>query len=151
MRQKKKHKIRWAYAQERTGVAPRLAHSDDAGFDLTYCGHDPVFIAPNETIDIPTGICVELPPFTWAMVTGRSSTFRKRNLMMPLGVIDNGYRGELFAVVRNIGGLTEVVHPGERVAQLIIVPMTSHRFEWEHCAKLADSVRGTSGFGSTGA
>lgn len=131
------------------GQEPRLAHSDDAGFDLAYHGNDRLAVWPNQTINVPTGISVQLPPYTWGMITGRSSTFVKRNLITPLGVIDNGFRGELFAIVRNIGQQVEYVEPNERVAQLIIMPMTSHLIEWVN-APLEQSERGTNGFGSTG-
>lgn len=131
------------------GQEPRLAHHDDAGFDLAYHGTEPIAVWPNQTVNVPTGISVQLPPFTWGMITGRSSTFVKRNLITPLGVIDNGFRGELFAIVRNIGQQIEYIEPDERVAQLIIMPMTSHLLEWIN-APLEQSERGTNGFGSTG-
>lgn len=140
-----RHIARWVGE----GDQPRLAHSDDAGFDLAYHGQHPIEIQPDETVNIPTGISVQLPPYTWGMITGRSSTFVKRNLITPLGVIDNGFRGELFAIVRNIGQQIETIQPNERVAQLIIMPMTSHLIEWEN-APLEASERGTNGFGSTG-
>ena len=142
--------ILWSYADGRQGEKPTLAHDDDAGFDLSYCGLEPISITPNCTVDIPTGVCVQLPAFTWGLVTGRSSTFRKRNLITPLGVIDNGYRGELFAIVRNVGDDTVVINPGERVAQLIVMPMLSHTLEWQFCGRLDDTSRGTKGFGSSG-
>jgi dUTP pyrophosphatase len=131
------------------GKQPQLAHSDDAGFDLAYHGEQPITIQPNETANIPTGIRIQLPESTWGMITGRSSTFMKRNLITPLSVIDNGFRGELFAVVRNIGTEPQVIAPDERIAQLIIMPMLSHLVAWTH-GKLDETPRGANGFGSTG-
>lgn len=131
------------------GKKPQLAHSDDAGFDLAYHGEHPITVAPNQTCNIPTGISIQLPPNTWGMITGRSSTFMKRNLITPLSVIDNGFRGELFAVVRNIGTESQTIEPDERIAQLIIMPMLSHTVAWTH-GTLDSTPRGSDGFGSTG-
>ena len=131
------------------GAQPSHAHSDDAGFDLAYHGEQPITIQPNETVNIPTGIRVALPYGVWGMITGRSSTF-KRDLLTPLSVIDNGYRGDLFAIVRNIGTEPVVVQPAERVAQLIPVAMLADVIEWQHQMELDDTDRGSNGFGSTG-
>lgn len=131
------------------GAQPALAHADDAGFDLAYHGDQPITIQPNETVNIPTGIRVALPYGVWGMITGRSSTF-KRDLLTPLSVIDNGYRGDLFAIVRNIGTAPVVIQPAERVAQLIPVAMLADVIEWQHQLELDDTDRGSNGFGSTG-
>lgn len=131
------------------GKEPRLAHEGDAGFDLSYNGVSVLTVHPDETINVPTGIYVQLPYGTWGMITGRSSTF-KNNLLTPLSVIDNGFRGELFAIVRNIGKETAYIYPSDRVAQLIPIPMLADVFEWVHVDQLDDSERGDQGFGSTG-
>ena len=132
-----------------TGAEPKLAHEGDAGFDLSYHGTQPIVVQPNETANIPTGIYVQMPYGTWGMITGRSSTF-KRNLLTPLSVIDNGFRGELFAIVRNIGTEPAWVMPNDRVAQLIPMPMLADVFEWIYQTELDESERGDQGFGSTG-
>lgn len=131
------------------GKAPNQAHTGDAGFDLAYFGDTNIYIHPNQTCNIPTGISIALPPGMWAAITGRSSAF-KRDLLTPLSIIDNGYRGELFAIVRNIGPLTQEIMPGERIAQLIPMAVWADTLLWEHSATLDDTTRGTSGFGSTG-
>ena len=132
-----------------TGVPPRLAHEGDAGFDLAYNGVEVITVQPDQTVNIPTGIYVQLPYGVWGMITGRSSTF-KRNLLTPLSVIDNGFRGELFAIVRNIGNQTEHIYPADRIAQLIPISILADVVEWQHTEQLDDSTRGTDGFGSTG-
>ena len=113
------------------GTEPTMAHEGDAGFDLAYNGDTAISIAPNQTMNIPTGIKVQLPFGTWAMVTGRSSAF-KRGLLTPLSVIDNGYRGDLFAIVRNISD--------QEMEELL----------WVKVPFLQESARGENGFGSTG-
>lgn len=131
------------------GVPPAAAHEGDAGFDLMYNGDHAIAVHPNETVNIPTGIYIQLPYGVWGMITGRSSTF-KRNLLTPLSVIDNGFRGELFAIVRNIGTETVWVMPEDRVAQLIPMPLLADVIEWEYTEQLSDTDRGDNGFGSTG-
>jgi len=131
------------------GAQPNCAHEGDAGFDLAYHGQEPIDIKPDETANIPTGIKVQLPYGTWAMVTGRSSTF-KRGLITPLSVIDNGYRGDLFAIVRNLSNETVTIQPNERIAQLIVIPLLADVITWEKMPYLDDSERGENGFGSTG-
>jgi dUTP pyrophosphatase len=144
------HPTEWLSARwTGEGKQPQLAHSDDAGFDLAYHGDQPITVYPTQTCNIPTGISIQLPAGTWGMITGRSSTFMKRHLLTPLSVIDNGFRGELFAVVRNIGDEPQEIQPDERIAQLIIMPMTSHLVTWTYGA-LEDTQRGANGFGSTG-
>lgn len=131
------------------GREPTMAHEGDAGFDLAYHGDTPILVAPNETVNIPTGIKVQLPYGTWAMVTGRSSSF-KRGLLTPLSVIDNGYRGDLFAIVRNISNQPIEVLPDERIAQIIIMPLAPETLSWVKQQSLEESARGENGFGSTG-
>lgn len=127
---------------------PTRAYSDDAGFDL-YVSEDRI-VAPGEFVDIPCAVAVELPPHTWALLTGRSSTLRKKRLLVNQGVIDPGYRGELFAGVWNLSAEPVEVKAGERVAQLIPMhnqALTFDLFEVEH---LASHPRGEQGFGSSG-
>jgi len=131
------------------GTEPTMAHEGDAGFDLAYNGDTAILIAPNQTMNIPTGIKIQLPSGTWAMVTGRSSAF-KRGLLTPLSVIDNGYRGDLFAIVRNISDQPIEVQPNERIAQLIVMPLAPEELLWVKVRTLQESVRGENGFGSTG-
>lgn len=130
------------------GAAPHHAHSDDAGFDLAYHGQGTITIAPGETCNIPSGIRIELPDTLWALVTGRSSAFRN-NLLVPVSIIDAGFRGELFAVCKNIGATPIEVRPGDRIAQVIPMPLLAPHLRWER-GELSETKRGDRGFGSTG-
>ena len=130
------------------GVAPRQGKPGDAGFDLTYSGCDPLQISPGEMVNVEAGIGVEFPAGYWSLIVGRSSTFQ-RGLFVAPSVIDAGYRGPLFACVLNIGSEAQVVEPGERVAQVVPYRLVSERFRWAE-GRLSDSVRGATGFGSTG-
>lgn len=130
------------------GRAPSQGKPGDAGFDLTYSGAEPLVIAPGEMRNVEAGIGVEFPAGYWSLIVGRSSTFQ-RGLFVAPSVIDAGYRGPLFACVLNIGGEPQTVEPGERVAQIVPYELVSERFKWAE-GRLSDSVRGATGFGSTG-
>lgn len=129
--------------------APTQSHPGDAGFDLySYGDH---LIEPGQFLDVPTGIRVQLPSGAWAMITGRSSTIRRHELMVSTGIIDSGYRGPLFAAVTNLNGLRPFqVKDGMRLAQLIPFPNLADRLEMTIARELSPSERGESGFGSSG-
>lgn len=137
------------------GKEPTRAHAGDAGFDLyvTECPNTASgrwLIPKGEFVDVDCGISVELPKGVWAMITGRSSTLRKRRLLVATGIIDHGYRGKLFAGVQNLTQDPIVVEPGERLAQLIPFPLVAARLDLARVDVLNPSERGTQGFGSTG-
>jgi dUTP pyrophosphatase len=134
-----------AYAR---GFWPERRYSGDAGFDL-YVTQE-VEIPIGKFADIPCGINVELPEDTWGMIFGRSSTLRTHNLLVMPGVIDQGYRGPLYAGVYNMNGTQFSARIGMRLAQLIPFPLTARDLIAHWVPSLADSDRGTRGFGSTG-
>jgi dUTP pyrophosphatase len=105
-------------------------------------------ILPGERVDLPTGVAVELPEGYYARLVGRSSTLRKRGLLVFEGIIDQGYRGPLFVYVTNMTTTAVEVMDGSRIAQLIVTPIvqpTLHQVE-----SLGTSERGANGFGSSG-
>ena len=125
---------------------PTRSYPGDAGLDL-YCS-EPMVIYPGHSVDVPCGVRVELPIGLWARITGRSSTIRDKELLVIEGVIDNGWRGPLFAAVHNIGTTKQEVKRGERIAQLIPMPVINLRPR--RVERLSISERGERGFGSTG-
>lgn len=134
-------------------VLPVRTYDGDAGFDL-FVAEDTT-IVPDEFVDVPCGVRVALPPGIWARITGRSSTMRRRGLLVADGVIDNGYRGPLFAGVRNLNGSEVTVRAGERIAQLIPYDLVAPRFVPKMVDRTAFDVlphdgRGEAGFGSSG-
>ena len=128
-------------------LLPDRGYEDDAGLDLYVSRYTEV--APYEFSDVPCGVKVDIPAGHWGMITGRSSTLRKRGLLVNPGVIDAGWTGELFAGVQNLTGTTVRVEAGDRLAQLILLPaaVTGREPEW---GRVPVKARGTNGFGSTG-
>lgn len=121
-----------------------------AGADLYACLEAAITIAPHETVLVPTGLSMEIPAGWAGMVHARSGMATKRNLAPAnkVGVIDSDYRGEIMVSLHNHGTQPQTVEPGERIAQLVIMPyLAAHFFEAD---ELSDTVRGEGGFGSTG-
>jgi dUTP pyrophosphatase len=136
--------LRW-----KGGRKPRRVHDGDAGFDLV-CAES-VTVEPGEFVDIDCDLRVELPRGTWGLLTGRSSTLRRRGLLVAQGVIDQGYRGPLFAGVWNLTGEPVEVSAGEHLAQLIPLPVLADSLVLMRVnGPLGESERGEQGFGSTG-
>ena len=128
----------------------KVAKAGDVGFDLPACLPDTsIIIEPRTRGIIPTGIHLEIPDGYWASIEARSST-SKSMLICPKGVIDEGYRGELFAVLINVGDKPVTINDGDRYVQLIMHERIVKDIEVEEVDELTPSERGDSGFGSTG-
>lgn len=124
-------------------------HPGDAGVDL-FCA-DSFCIQPSQFLDVCLGVEVQLPQGYWGMLTGRSSTLRRHQLMVNQAVIDQGYRGRLFAGIWNLGQEAVWILAGTRLAQLILLPLWAPgRPPVVEVDSLDSSARGSSGFGSTG-
>lgn len=127
---------------------PRRGYDDDAGLDLVV--EKTVTVPPGEFVDIPCGVQVQLPPWSWGLITGRSSALRRLGLMVAQGVIDAGYRGPLFTGVWNLTDKDVTVSAGDRVAQLIVIENATRLVQLRKVDELEPSERGLNGFGSTG-
>jgi len=130
------------------GRMPKQHYPGDAGFDL-YVSEN-VWVEPGEFADVATDVFIQLPTSYWGQVVGRSSTLKNRGLMVVPGVIDNGYRGELFTGVWNLSGETRQIHRGDRIAQFIPTLIVSDRLSLEQVEHLDEHVRGLASFGSSG-
>lgn len=121
-----------------------------AGADLCACLEAPVTLAPGETRLISIGISMEIPEGYAGFVFARSGLATKRHLAPAnkVGVIDSDYRGEFFVPLRNHGDIPQTVEPGERIAQMILMPYLAANFI--ESETLSDTLRGEGGFGSTG-
>lgn len=127
---------------------PTRGYPGDAGFDLYV--QEEMVIQPGEFVDVPCGCAIQLPDHLWAMITGRSSTLRKHDLLVTTGIIDTGYRGPLFAGVKNLGAEVFYAKKGMRLAQLIPFGNVAENLRLIESPTLDPSERGTAGFGSTG-
>lgn len=130
---------------------PVVAHpGEDLGYDLFAL--EGVMLAPRATVKARTGIAVEArDPRTGAplglLVRDRSS-MAARGIATTAGVIDSGYRGEILVVITNLGDATVELKPGEKIAQMVPMPVLTGRVE--EVESLEDSGRAAKGFGSTG-
>lgn len=126
-------------------ILPTRAHPDDAGLDL-YSLEEQA-LEPGEGLVARTGIALAVPAGHVGLVADRSS-LAKRGLKTAGGIIDAGYRGEIGVVLWNISGKPQLIARGERIAQLLIIPVATPAVR--ETADLGDTARGTGGFGSTG-
>ncbi len=128
-------------------VRPTRSHDGDLGYDLY--ANEEVVIQPNEKQKVGTGVAFQFPSGWGGFVKDRSSMATKTDLETIGGVIDNGYIGELFIVFVNYGHEVQVIEKGQKIAQMVLIPVAN--FELEQVDQLiARDDRGTGGFGSTG-
>ena len=142
-------KIRIKKTDEKA-IIPTYGTAFSAGADLYALLESSIEIPPHETFFVHTGISVEIPEGYCGLVFARSSMGAKRGLAPAnkVGVIDADYRGEIMVTLHNHSEKIATVEPGERIAQLAIVPFL--KAEFEEASELSDTVRGAGGFGSTG-
>jgi dUTP pyrophosphatase len=121
-----------------------------AGADLFACLDDAVTIPSHETAMIPTGLAIALPANTFGAVFARSGLALREGLRPAncVGVIDEDYRGEVTVALHNDSDTPRVIEPGERIAQLVIVPYVMP--DMTVVEELDQTERGKGGFGSTG-
>lgn len=132
-------------------VLPIRAHKGDAGVDLTCTGIDPVLNEAKQIVYMyHTDLAVEIPEGYVGLIFPRSSVYKKSlRQSNSVGVIDSGYRGEILVAFNPTTDVVPAIYqPGERFAQLVVVPIA--QFDVEEAAELSESDRGEGGFGSTG-
>ncbi len=137
--------------KEREGaIIPTYGNPGAAGSDLYACTKAPVEILPGETVSVPSGVSMAIPEGFVGLVFARSSLGTKRGVAPAnkVGVIDSDYRGEIFISLHNHGRSAAVIDPGERVAQLAVIPVVQAVFS--ETDELPETARGAGGFGSTG-
>lgn len=130
---------------------PQRATEGSAGLDLCAAIDEPVLLKKGATAVIPTGIAIALPSSNYgAFVFARSGLAVKHGigLLNSVGVIDSDYRGEIMVGVINQIDEEYTIQPGERIAQMVIMPVSTMPVE-EVC-ELEETERGAGGFGSTG-
>ena len=130
---------------------PHYATAGSAGLDLRACLDKPLTLAPGQTELIPTGIAIHLgDPGLAAVILPRSGLGHKHGIVLGnlVGLIDSDYQGQIMVSCWNRGSVDFVVQPGERIAQMVIVPVVQVKLEVVD--DFAASARGAGGFGHTG-
>ncbi|QMT59039.1 dUTP diphosphatase [Legionella sp. PC997] len=130
---------------------PAYATDGSAGLDLRVCINEPIQIAPQETVLLPTGLSIYIAdPKLAAVILPRSGLGHKNGIVLGnlVGLIDSDYQGELKISCWNRGMEHFTVNPGERIAQLVFIPVVQAAFEL--VAEFTETSRGDGGFGSSG-
>ena len=129
---------------------PAYETADSAGMDLRAELAEPVRLPPGERALIPTGLHLEIPRGYEGQVRPRSGLALKQGLTVlnAPGTVDSDYRGDVGVILVNLSAQTQVIEPGDRVAQLLIAPVVQATLI--EVTELDASERGAGGFGSTG-
>jgi len=130
---------------------PDYATEGSAGVDLRACLDQPVTVGPGETILIPTGMAIHIgDPSLAAVLLPRSGLGHKHGIVLGnlVGLIDSDYQGQVFVSCWNRSAEPFIVQPGERIAQMVLVPVVQARFEVVE--DFDESQRGAGGFGHSG-
>jgi dUTP pyrophosphatase len=137
-------------------ILPQRANPSDAGADVFYCPENAIVmrIKPGQSRLFQTGLKFEVPHGYMLEVKNRSSVAAKGSLIVGACVIDSGYNGEVFVNLHNIGEGERVIYPGEKIAQVVLIPVTPFRVLETEGELYSDAVtisnRGDGALGSTG-
>ncbi|MBQ8419845.1 MAG: dUTP diphosphatase [Clostridia bacterium] len=131
-------------------IIPTRGSDRAAGYDLYACLENEITIGAGETVKIGTGLSIAVPEGYFGAIFARSGLAAKEGLRPAncVGVADSDYRGEYIVALHNDSAISRVVTPGERIAQLVVMPYLS--VEFEEVDSLDETERGAGGFGSTG-
>lgn len=134
----------------KNAILPNRATVSSAGADLYACLSEDVVIEPSQRILIPTGIVMAIPEGYGGFIFPRSGTASKYGISLSncVGVVDSDYRGEVKIAVINHGNEAYTIRNGDRVAQMVIMPVDLCCYT--ECDSLDETERGVGGFGSTG-
>jgi dUTP pyrophosphatase len=127
-------------------IAPQYAHLFDAGMDL-FCLEN-ISVAPNERVQIGTGIAMEIPEGFVGLIWDKSGLSHKSGLKTVGGVVDSQYRGEIKVGMINLSDETYHFESGHKIAQMLIQKV--EQVDLLESDSLSDTSRGEGGFGSTG-
>lgn len=137
--------------KEKPLTLPHYATPGSAGVDLHASLEEELLILPGQIVRVPTGIAIELPnPYVGAFVFARSGLASKHGVALAngVGVIDSDYRGEIQVAVVNLGAEPFKVSDGDRIAQMVFLPV--YLADFQAADQLEETARGSGGFGSTG-
>ena len=129
---------------------PSYKTEGSSGMDLMALTEDKIVIKPNKSALVPTGLSVAIPNDTEIQIRPRSGLAAKSSISVlnTPGTIDSDYRGELKVILFNHGDKEFIINNGDRIAQMVLVPILKVQFE--EVQDLPETIRGSGGFGSTG-
>ena len=130
---------------------PHYATDGSAGLDMRACIDEPLTVEPGDTVLVPSGLAIHIAdPGLAAVLLPRSGLGHKHGLVLGnlTGLIDSDYQGQVFVSIWNRGRDTYSISPGERIAQMVFVPVEQVRFEV--VTEFDQSDRGDGGFGHSG-
>tara|TARA_A100000172_G_C3040664_1_gene110304 strand:+ start:1115 stop:1570 length:456 start_codon:yes stop_codon:yes gene_type:complete len=137
---------------------PIRSNSSDAGLDVFAHLEETTIIPPGGSAIIPTGLRFGVPHGYMLQVMNRSSVAAKRSLVVGAHVVDSGYDGEVFINLHNIGTKSQQIKTGQKIAQLVMIPVVHFRalervdgLIYDECFPITISDRGQGALGSTGA
>ncbi len=138
------------FTAESGAYAPEYQTQGSAGADLRAFAPEGITLAPGERRAVPTGVRIELPRGYEAQVRPRSGLALSKGVtcLNSPGTIDSDYRGEIKVILVNLGSESVAIGNGDRIAQLVVAPVS--RASFEKAASLGGTERGSGGFGSTG-
>ena len=143
-------KIKVKIINQSPNALPEYATEGSAGMDLRANLETPVVLQPLERQLIPTGLFIELPLGYEAQVRPRSGLAIKHGItcLNTPGTIDSDYRGEIKIILINLSQEPQTLHPGDRIAQMVVSPVT--QISWEAVDAISETARNAGGFGHTG-
>lgn len=130
---------------------PHYATDGSAGLDMRACIDDALTVAPGDTVLVPSGLAIHIAdPGLAAVLLPRSGLGHKHGLVLGnlTGLIDSDYQGQVFVSIWNRGSKLYEIQPGERIAQMVFVPV--EQVEFKVVDEFDDSSRGAGGFGHSG-
>ena len=119
------------FKKRESAISPTRSNPSDAGLDVYFCPEDPEVafakIQPGQSARLSTGLTFGIPHGYMLQVCNRSSVAAKRNLVVGAHIVDSGYDGEVFINLHNVGKRPQFIKPGDKIAQLVMVPVVHFR------------------------
>lgn len=133
-----------------SAILPQYSTLGSACVDLHADIENSLTLGPGCMADIDTGLAVEIPDGYQILAFNRSGLSARHEIKLrnAVAVIDSDFRGSLRVMLKNESGSKFTINPGDRIAQMQLVPVI--RIEWEEVSELSETARGSGGFGSTG-
>ena len=143
-------KVKVKIINRSTNPLPEYATPGSAGMDIRAHLDAPLTLRPMERFLVPTGLFIQLPDDYEAQVRPRSGLAIKQGLtcLNSPGTVDSDYRGELKVILINLSQEDQVIHPGDRIAQMVVSPVQQVKLKLVH--EIETTVRNEGGFGHTG-